>query len=158
MRQIAFAALGAALCVAALPAFTALAADASYMGVWRISAAVLAPWADPAQKPDGGEPARLIGKTIMFKEKEIAGPQPFACKGAKYKVSDYTASLLFQGAFDEMHARNGSADTEKLAASIGFSGAKIKTLETGCEFDFHFADDGSAKTGLNDYVYTLRKQ
>ncbi len=155
MRITCLAATFAALCIAASPAG---AAGPFYIGTWKISGAALAPWADPARRPDSAEPARLIGKTIIFKEKAIAGPQPFACKEPKYKLSDYTAGLLFQGAFDEMHARNNSEDPEKLAASIGFSGAKIKTLETGCEFDFHFARDGTAKTGLNDYVYTLQKQ
>ena len=31
-------------------------------------------------------------------------------------------------------------------------------LETGCEFDFHFVDATTAETGLNNTVYTLRKQ
>ena len=40
----------------------------------------------------------------------------------------------------------------------GFSGGGIKTLETGCEIDFHFVDATTAKIGLNDAVYTLKKQ
>jgi hypothetical protein len=39
-----------------------------------------------------------------------------------------------------------------------FSGTRIKTLETGCEVDFHFVDAITAEIGLNDYVYTLKKQ
>ena len=38
------------------------------------------------------------------------------------------------------------------------AGPRIKTLETGCEIDFHFVDATTAKIGLNDYVYTLKKQ
>jgi hypothetical protein len=33
-----------------------------------------------------------------------------------------------------------------------------KTLETGCEIDFHFVDAATVEIGLNDYVYTLKKQ
>jgi len=41
---------------------------------------------------------------------------------------------------------------------MGFTGTKIRTLETGCEIDFHFVDDTTAEAGLNNYVYTLKKQ
>lgn len=108
--------------------------------------------------PDEGEPARLLGKTVVFKTKEIAGPQPFACKGASYKIKDYTADMIFQGAFGEMQEKDKSADPQKIAASLGFPAAGIKTLETGCEIDFHFVDSATAKAGLNGYVYTLKKQ
>ena len=57
-----------------------------------------------------------------------------------------------------MRSKNKSVDPNKLAASLGFSGNKIRTLETGCEIDFHFVDAATAEIGLNDYVYTLRKQ
>ena len=33
-----------------------------------------------------------------------------------------------------------------------------RTLETGCEFDFPFVDETTAEVGLNEYVYTLKKQ
>ncbi len=153
------ATFAAALAISAAPLASALASDPSYLGTWKLSAAVVAPWADPAaRKPDKAEPARLLGKTLVFKAGSIAGPQPFACKEAHYKIAGYTADMLFQGAFYEMHAKDKSADPEKIAASLGFSAGSIKTLETGCEFDFHFADDATAKAGLNDYVYTLKKQ
>lgn len=151
--------LAAAFCIAAVPFASALAAEPSYFGTWKLSAAVVAPWADPsAREPDKAEPARLLGKTLVFKAGGIAGPQPFTCKGAHYKLADYTAGMLFQGAFDEMHAKDKSADPQKIAASLGFSGESIKTLETGCGFDFHFVDGATAQAGLNDYVYTLKKQ
>ena len=68
------------------------------------------------------------------------------------------ADMIFQGAFDEMQRASKKADPKALAASLGFSGSKIKTLETGCEIDLHFVDDSTAEAGLNDYVYTLKKQ
>jgi len=51
----------------------------------------------------------------------------------------------------------------KLAAQAGFrgpKGTKWKTLETGCgnELDFHFIDPMTAAFGLNNVVYTLKKQ
>jgi hypothetical protein len=151
--------LAAAFAIAVAPFAPALAAGPHYLGTWKLSAAVVAPWADPAaRKPDNAGPERLLGKTIVFKTGEIAGPQPFACKGAHYKLMDYTADMLFQGAFGEMWSKSKSADPAKIAASLGFPAAGIETLETGCEIDFHFVDGSTAKIGLNDYVYTLKKQ
>ncbi len=57
-----------------------------------------------------------------------------------------------------MRSKNKSVDPAALAASLGFKGTSFKTLETGCEFDFHFVDERTAEVGLNDYVYTLTKQ
>jgi hypothetical protein len=66
--------------------------------------------------------------------------------------------MICQGALEEMQAKNKSVDPERLAASLGFSGKIIRTLETGCEIDFHFVDAATAEVGLNDAVYTLKKQ
>jgi hypothetical protein len=149
-------------CVIACPVLAQVApsnaADSFYIGKWKLAGAVVAPWADLKQKPDSAEQSRLIGKTIVFKAREIAGPQPFACKTPHYKESDYTADMIFQGAFEQMQSKNKSVDPNKLAASLGFAGSSIKTLETACEIDFHFVDAATAEIGLNDHVYTLKKQ
>jgi len=145
-------------CMALVLATLAIAADASYIGAWKLSAATLAPWADPDHMPDGAEPTRLIGKTIVIAARQISGPRPFACTAPHYKVGDFTPDRLFQGAFDEMRFNDKRVDPNKIAASLGFAGTAIKTLETGCEIDFHFVDATTAEVGLNDYVYTLKKQ
>jgi len=142
-------------------ALNAFAADAFYVGTWKVESAVVAPWADPAaRKPDPTEMKSLTGKIVTIKAGEITGPRIFACKGPQYKIVDYPADMLFQGAFDEMRRRDKSVDPAKLAAGLGFRGAKWKTLETGCgnELDYHFVDEKTAEFGLNDYVYTLKKQ
>jgi hypothetical protein len=136
----------------------ALAADTFYLGTWRFDSAVVAPWADPHNKPDVAERNSLLGKTVTIAPGGISGPKVFACKGPHYKLTDYTADLLFQGAFGEMHDADKSKDPQKLAASVGFTGTPIKTLETGCEFDWHFVDQSTVEIGLNDYVYVLKKQ
>jgi hypothetical protein len=156
MKYFRVACIIAGSLVAAL--VPANAVDSSYLGTWKLTGAVVAPWADPAQKPDSAEPSRLIGKTIVFKAREIAGPPPFACKTPRYKETDYTPDMIFQGAFAEMQSKNKSVDPNKLATSLGFAGGRIKTLETGCEIDFHFIDAATAEVGLNDRVYTLKKQ
>lgn len=120
--------------------------------------AVAAPWADPQRKPDDAERARLLGKTVVFKTREISGPRPLACVRPQYKMTDYGPDMIFQGAFDEMQRTSKKAEPKALAASLGFAGDKIKTLETGCEVDFHFVDDTTAEVGLDNVVYTLKKQ
>ena len=66
--------------------------------------------------------------------------------------------MIFQGAIGELQSKNKSIDPNKLAASLGFAASSIRTLETGCEIDFHFVDAATAEIGLNDNVYTLKKQ
>ncbi len=134
------------------------AADTFYIGTWKVADAVVAPWADPKRKPDTAERARLLGKALVLNARQIAGPTPFACAAPHYQLMDYKPDMLFQGAFDEMRANDKTVDPNKLAASLGLAGGSIKTLETGCEFDFHFVDMTTAEIGLNDYVYTLKKQ
>jgi hypothetical protein len=136
----------------------AKATDPFYMGAWKVAAAVVAPWADPKQKPDTAEQSRLLGKAIVFKSVVISGPRPFACSAPHYKVSDFATDMIFQGAFEEMQSKDKAINPDKIAASLGFSGNSIRTLETGCEIDFHFVDATTAEVGLNDYVYTLKKQ
>jgi hypothetical protein len=153
-----FAVAACLVILVAVSGSAAKAAGASYIGTWKLAGAVVAPWADPKRKPDSAEMTRLIGKTVVFQAKQIAGPPPFACKAPHYQESEFTADMLFQGAFDEMRSKDKSVDPDKLAASLGFAGTKIKTLETGCEIDFHFVDAATAEIGLNDYVYTLKKQ
>ena len=85
---------------------------------------------------------------MSIRAKEISGPQPFACKRTQYKLVDYAPDLLFQGAFGEMQAKDKSADPAKLAASVGLVGATTQTLETGCEFDWHFGAKPRPSSGL----------
>ncbi len=151
----------AAVCFASL-AFLVMTGSAQaetfYLGTWKLSDALVAPWADAKHKPDIAEKTRLVGKSVVLTAKEITGPNPLACAAPRYKVSNYTADMIFQGAFGEMQSNNKSVDPGKIAASLGFAGPRIKTLETGCEIDFHFVDATTAEIGLNDYVYTLKKQ
>jgi hypothetical protein len=146
----------------ALAAFAvcAIAADAFYLGTWKIDSAVVAPWWKERAKPDAAEMTGLVGKTIVVTPTGISGPRQLACKGPKYKVKEYPADMLFQGMLGEMHERDKSVDPAKVAATLGFHGSSWKTVETGCgnELDFHFIDRTTATFGLNNYVYTLKKR
>jgi hypothetical protein len=142
---------------AALPA---PAADAFYLGKWKILEAKVAPWADKERKPDTEEMKSLVGTTVTIDAKGIRGHRALACTGVRYEVKEYPADMLFQGMFGEMHERDKSADPVKIAEKLGFRGSQWKTLETGCgaEIDYHFLDTVTAAFGLNNYVYILKKQ
>jgi hypothetical protein len=140
---------------------SACAAEPFYMGSWKITSAVVAPWQEGRPyRDDLAEMKSLVGTTVVIQLKSIIGPHAVACKGPHYQVKDYPADMLFQGAFGEMHLRDKSADPVKIAAKLGFRGSSWKTLETGCgnEWDYHFLNPGTAAFGLNNYVYTLKKQ
>ena len=109
-------------------------AEPFYMGTWKITSAVVAPWwDDPVHKPDPSEVKMLVGKTVTFEAKRIVGPRPLICNELKYRVRNYPADFLFQGEFGEMHLRDKTVDAAKVAASVGFSKGKLwKTVETGC--------------------------
>ncbi len=145
---------------------SAPAADPFYIGTWKITSAIVAPW--QVERPYGSDLAEmktLVNKTVVILPKAILGPRQVACKGPNYQVKDYPADMLFQGEFGEMQRRDKSADPVKIAAQLGFRGKSSqtptwKTLETGCaiELDYHFLDPTTAAFGLNNYVYILKKQ
>ena len=140
---------------------SAPAADPFYIGTWKITSAIVAPW--QVERPYGSDVAEmktLVNKTVVIQPKAILGPRQVACKGPNYRVKDYPADMLFQGEFGEMQRRDKSADPAKIAAGLGFRGKSWKTVETGCgnELDYHFLDPATAAFGLNNYVYILKKQ
>lgn len=137
---------------------TADGAEPSYLGTWKVATATVAPWAAMQRAPDAAERARLVGQTIAIKSAAITGPSPFACPGPHYKFRDFTPAMLFQGAFEEMKLKNKWLDPDRLAGALGFIGPSVKTLKTGCDFDLHFVDASTAQVGLNDTIYTLKKQ
>jgi hypothetical protein len=138
-----------------------LAADPFYVGTWKIVTAAPAPWASAEYKPALDEAKTLTGKIVKIEAARIVGPRQVACAKPHYAIKNYGVDMLFQGSFAEMKQRDKSADMTKAAASAGFrNGKEWKTLETGCEteVDFHFIDDTTAAFGLNNVIYTLKKQ
>jgi hypothetical protein len=147
----------------ALAAFAmgiASGADAFYVGTWKIATVTVAPWWTDSRKPDPAESKTLVGQVFEIRPKQITGPRQVACKDPRFQVKEYSADMLFQGMFGEMRTHSKSADPAQIAAAAGFRGTKWKTLETGCdnEVEFHFLDDHTAAFGLNNYIYTLKKQ
>ncbi|MDH2341716.1 hypothetical protein [Bradyrhizobium sp. SSUT77] len=52
------------------------------------------------------------------------------------QVTDYGPDMIFQGAFDEMQRADRKVDPKALAASLGFTAAPIRTLETAARSMF----------------------
>ena len=143
--------VGAAVIGIGLFAGPAQAADQSYLGVWTVRASQRAPWAAADEKPVESDLKALMHKQIVFRADRIAAPQPLNCKKPNYEIKSYAADMLFQGSLTE---------PAKQAAAIGFQGATIVTLETGCEgaIDFHFLDQNTAMFALNNRLYRLERK
>jgi len=134
------------------------AQEPSYFGAWKFVSAVAAAWAPAPNKVDAAEAKTLVGKVVTLGPKAITGPKTFACKAPHYKLSDFSADMLFEGQFGEMHDADRSKDPLQLAHSVGFTGTSFETLETGCEIDWHFVDPRTAEIALDNFIYTLKKQ
>jgi hypothetical protein len=159
IRAARFALAISLAAAAGIPA--ARAEDSFFYGKWKITGAVAAPWATPGTTPDSSEAKTLVGQTIELSADAVQGPGSFPCSNPHYEVLEGGPDMLFQGSFGEMHDKDKSVDPQKLAEQVGFSGTKFRTVVTGCEYevDFSFgADNDAAAFGLNDHVYTLKRE
>jgi len=142
-----------------LPLFAVLAvissscgahAQEAFLGPWIISKSEPAPWAEKGAASDA-EAKPLLGKPVSILQDRIDGPKPLGCPKLRYKITDYTPDMLFQG---------GLTAPDKQAPALGFKDKAIKTLETGCEaeIDFHMVDAMTVLFGLNDRIYTMTRR
>ena len=159
LRWCILAAAGAAAIIVT-GAAGAEPATEPWLGNWKIVSVKLAPWVDKARRPDTTDRKELVGKTVTFTARAITGPPILACKGPHYKLGDFSADMLFQGALGEMRQKDEAVEPAKVAARLGFQGDSWKVLETGCanEIDWHFVDPTTLAIGFNDNIYVLKKQ
>lgn len=130
----------------------AQAAQPEIFGAWRITNAQVAPWAQPDSGFSAAEQHRLIGSNVTFAKARISGLRPLGCQKPHYRFLEAAPDYLFQGGLTDNPAAQ--------AAALGFRRPTITTLETGCAgwIDFHFIDARTAMFGLNNMIYTVRKQ
>jgi hypothetical protein len=124
----------------------------AFYGTWLITGARIAPWAKAGEAAfSAEEQRRLVGSKLTYRKTRIEGPTPLGCAKPHYRLLEVPPDYLFQGTLTEPVAQ---------ARALGFATQRITTLETGCEgwIDFHFVDPSTALFGLNDTIYTLRKQ
>lgn len=138
------------LAAASLPA-SARTAHQDHLGAWDITETRPAPWVVPGDPSTAPHDAGLVGKTIVYRVKAIAGPPLLACEGPKYAIKTVPPEGLFQG---------GLTAPAQQAAELGFRGAAIRTLETGCGnwFEYHFIDARTATFALDNMIYTIRRR
>ena len=155
LPDMKLAAFCAALCILAAPNAPARAAVSFYLGTWKLTGAAAAPWA--TQSLGARSPRGFLAKRSLLRRR---GSPVLSLSSARDRI--ISSAIIAPACCSRVRSRrctqDKTADPNKIAASLGFSGANVKTLETGCEFDFHFVDAVTAKIGLNDYVYTLSKQ
>jgi hypothetical protein len=143
---------GAVLASALALAAPAQAAEPDFYGPWQITEARTAPWAKAESAFSAEEQHRLIGSKVIYAKTRITGPAPLGCEKPHYRFLEAAPDYLFQGGLTD--------DPAAQAAALGFRLQTIPTLETGCAgwIDFHFVDARTALFGLNNMIYTLRKQ
>jgi hypothetical protein len=154
-------ALLAGVCLV-LASINAASAQALFAGTWTITGAVHAPWEDPKSPMVDSDEKRMIGKTVTFEARRVAGPEPIGCKAPKYKITDAPFDMLFEGTLAKPPgtpaARPDAAAAERSARQLGFQGKTAKTLDAGCtELQFHLVDGDTALFGLNDRVFTMKR-
>jgi len=122
-----------------------------FLGRWLIAEAHPAPWSVPGDPATAPFDAHLVGKAIIYDRRRIRGPRLLACHGPHYRTVAVPPEGLFQGGLTAPAAQ---------AAALGFRGAQIATLQTGCpgSIDFHFIDRATALFALDNMVYTIRRQ
>lgn len=121
------------------------AAEAPLAGKWRITRAVVAPWADEAA---AGEPSLAVGATVRFRARSIVGPHPIGCQNAQFAPSDVPVEGLFQGA----------GLTPEDAIALGLAGRNFSGVSVTCDsgvFEYHRADGESLLLALDNRIWTL---
>jgi hypothetical protein len=126
-----------------------------FFGVWRTETAQVAPWWNgpggaPEMNPD------FQNTPITFAADKSSGPKLIACDAPVYTVSLVRPEGLFEG--------NLPAPAMD-AASLGFPARDILSLNLSCtqdnkdvSLDFAMADDATVMLGLDNMIYTLKRQ
>lgn len=124
----------------------------SYEGTWKIETAVVAPWWAGREAPRSGFVKELVGRTFTIANRRIVGPGIVGCASERFAIKEVPAQGLFQGMLGEDAAR-----ATRSAAGLGFRAGPWKTVDGGCELEFHFADSGSGAFGLDNHVFRFRR-
>jgi len=141
----------------------ACADDFPFAGKWEITGAVHAPWEDPAHPMITDDEQRYDGKMVTIARDSIAGPDLLGCGKTQITVETLPFAGLFEGglaadpkdpggAYDEAKAKT-------LALELGFTAEPVPTLFQGCsEISLHLRDASTLMFGLNNRIFTMKKQ
>jgi hypothetical protein len=126
-----------------------------FFGSWKTATAQVAPWWNehgpaPEMNPE------FQNTTIVFAADKSSGPTIVACEKPVYAVNIVRSGALFEG-----NLPNPAAD----AAALGFSAPEISSMNLSCtdngkdvSLDFPMADDKTILLGLDNMIYTFKRQ
>jgi hypothetical protein len=126
-----------------------------FFGTWTTATAQVAPWWDqqgaaPEMNPD------FQNTPIVFAVGQSSGPAIVTCAKPVYAVNIVRAPALFEG-----NLRDPQAD----AAALGISRPDVSTLNLSCtengadvSLDFPMVDENTILLGLDNMIYTLKRQ
>jgi hypothetical protein len=132
-------------------------AQQAFAGDWQVVKVEDAPWlaGRPELKPTA-EPAFAHAR-ISFQPDRVSGPAWFHCKKPKYEMMMLDFDSLFEGGLSD--PEHGMSDPAKSARRLGFKSEPVTSMLTGCsELLFHLVDADTAMFGLNNMLYTMRRQ
>jgi hypothetical protein len=152
MRSVSFA-----IAFVAFSSATAWSAPAvSMIGDWEIVEAMPGPWTAEDERPRLASAGKhLLKTTISFKPKEIVSKQKmFTCKRAIYETNSLEHDALFQGNLPE-------PNPAAAATRLGFKKGDVPGVDVSClkaKYVFHFLDQDTAMTTINNVIYTLKRR
>jgi len=128
-----------------------------FAGDWQVVKTEDAPWlaGRPELKPTA-EPAFAHAR-ISFRADRVSGPAWFHCKKPRYEMMMLDFDSLFEGGLSD--PEHGMSDPAKSARHLGFKAEPVTSMLTGCsELLFHLVDADTAMFGLNNMIYTMKRQ
>jgi hypothetical protein len=125
-----------------------------FLGHWRQSAVVIAPWWDGKGDKPEADPEFSLRDTVLTATSS-SGPGIVNCEEAVYSPTSLPLDSLFEG-----NLRDPAND----AAKLGIKGSDIPTVLQHCksstgdlELLFHLTDQDTLMLGLDNMIYTLKR-
>lgn len=152
--------VGLAVLAACSPGASDPGADAArpgnpFFGTWKTATAQVAPWwSEPGPAPEMN--SEFQNTPIVFAIGKSTGPAIVTCKAPVYAIDIVRPRALFEG-----HLRDPATE----AAALGFSGQEITRMNLSCtddardvSLDFPMVDGNTILLGLDNMIYTLKRQ
>jgi hypothetical protein len=126
-----------------------------FFGTWKTATAQVAPWwTDPGPPPQMNP--EFQNTPIVFAAGKSSGPSIVTCRAPIYTIDFMRPRALFEG-----HLQ----DPAKEAAALGFTSDDIIKMNLSCtddnkdvSLDFPMADEDTILLGLDNMIYTLKRQ
>jgi hypothetical protein len=153
-----------ALALVALSILPATAADDfPFAGTWKITGAVHAPWENPDDPMITDDAEHYTGKTVTITRYSITGPSLMGCGKTEMNVEALPRVAIFEGGLatnpKDPAGPSDEVKAKRVAIELGFATETVPTLFQGCsELSLHFRDKDTLMFGLNNRIFTMKKQ